>query len=334
MRRRETVTIADVAREARVSVATVSRVLNGATTVDGELAERVRASVRRLGYRPNVSARRLATGTTGTVGVVVPDLANPYHHGVLKGLAEAARGDGVSLLVADSNEDARDELPLATDLLAQVDGLILCSPRMPRVDLLAVLDGGRPVVAVNTVVHGVGMPSVSFDAHAGTLSLCGHLASLGHRRVVYLAGPETSWSARERWRALTAAGAFGVEAVVVEAGSTLADGAAAVDRALGTRASALVGFNDLVALGALAGLRERGVAVPGEVSVTGFDDIPFAAFTAPALTTVRSHGRDLGRAGWHLLSRLLGGERAVDSELVATELVVRESTGPAPARRP
>jgi LacI family transcriptional regulator len=293
----------------------------------------VRASVRRLDYRPNASARRLATGTTGTVGVVVPDLANPYFHGVLKGLAEAARGDGVSLLVADSDEVARDELSLARDLLVQVDGLILCSPRMSRLDLLVVLDGGRPVVAVNTVVQGVGMPSVSFDAHGGTLALCGHLAGLGHRRVVYLAGPQTSWSAHERWRALTAAAAFGIEAVAVEAGSTLAAGAAAVDHALSTGATAFVAFNDLVALGAIAGLRERGVAVPADVSVTGFDDIPYASFTSPPLTTVRSRGRDLGRAGWGILSRLLAGDRTVDSELLPSELVERKSTGPAPRRR-
>lgn len=328
------VTISSVAKAADVSVATVSRVMNGSATVAPELAERVRVTAARLGYRPNASAQGLARGRTGMIGVLIPDLANPYFHEVMKGLTTAAVADGYHMLVADSGEMAEQEAALANELLRQADGLVLCSSRMPREDLIKVLDIGRPVVSVNREISGLAVSSVTIDSYRGMLSICGHLARHGHEQVTYLAGPPLSWSNRERWRALSESTAFGITPRTMACGSTMADGYHAVDEALEQRPTALIAFNDIVAFGALARLRELGIAVPDEVSIGGFDDIAFAAYASPALTTVRNPKEQVGRHAWRMLARLLKGERGIESEVLTPELAARDSTGPAPRAAP
>ncbi|CAN5760434.1 N/A [soil metagenome] len=320
------VTVSTVAAAAGVSTATVSRVMNGSTTVAPDMVQRVRAAAAELGYRPNAAAQGLARGRTGTLSVLVPDLANPYFHDVLKGVTAAAGRSGYRMLVADSEEDPDDELGLSHELLRQTDGLILCSPRMPRHDLLTLADDSHAVVCANRLAADIDLPAVTIDAHAGMTSLCHHLARLGHRRVVYLSGPERSWSNQERRRALDRAAAFGLDAVAVACGATMADGHAAVDAALDHDPTAIVAFNDIVAFGALARLRERGVDVPAQVSIAGFDDIPFAAYAAPAITTVRNPKELLGRRSWLLLARVLAGERGLDPEVLPPQLVERDST--------
>lgn len=328
--RSQGVTIADVAKAAGVSVATVSRVMNGAPTVGPEMADRVRATAVELGYRPSAIAQGLARGRTGTIGVLVPDLANPYFHEVIRGLMAEASGAGYRPLVANSDEVADDEESLAHDLLRQTDGLMLCSPRMPREALMRVVDSGRPVVAVNREESGLALPSVTVDFHQAVLAICGHLARLGHERVAYLAGPPLSWSNGQRWHALSQTAAFGLTAALVACGSTTDDGYRAVDQALEHGPTALIAFNDIVGFGAVARLRERGIAVPDEVSIASFDDVWFAAYAAPALTTVRQPNEQLGRHGWRMFSRLLAGERGIASEVLVPELIVRDSTGPVP----
>lgn len=325
------VTISRVAEAAGVSVATVSRVMNGSPTVGPQLAERVRETAARLGYRPNASAQGLARGRTGMIGVLLPDLANPYFHEVMKGLTAEAVADGYHTLVAASDEIAEDEGGLAHELLRQTDGLVLCSSRMPREDLMKVLDAGRPVVSVNRQFSGLALPAVTVDSRRGMLAVCGQLAGQGHQRVTYLSGPALSWSNRERHRALSESTAFGLNPQTVACGSTMDDGYRATDAALEHRPTAIIAFNDIVAFGALARLRERGIAVPGEISIAGFDDIAFAAYASPALTTVRNPKELLGRHAWRMLARLLAGERGLEPEVLAPELVVRDSTGPAPA---
>jgi len=323
------VTISSVAEASGVSVATVSRVMNGSPTVAPQLAERVRESAARLGYRPNASAQGLARGRTGMIGVLLPDLANPYFHEVMKGLTAEAVADGYHTLVAASDEVAEEEMGLAHELLRQTDGLVLCSSRMPRGDLMEVLDAGRPVVSVNRQVSGLALPAVTVDSRRGMLAVCGQLARQGHQRVTYLSGPGLSWSNRERRRALSESTAFGLTPSTVACGSTMDDGYRATDAALEHHPTAIIAFNDIVAFGALARLRECGIAVPDEVSIAGFDDIAFAAYASPALTTVRNPKEQLGRHAWRMLVRLLNGERGLEPQVLVPELVVRDSTGPA-----
>jgi LacI family transcriptional regulator len=318
------VTIADVARKAGVSRATVSRVLNGRDTVDPELAERVHRVSRRLGYYPSAIAQGLARGASHTVGVVVPDLANPFFPEVVKALTVAAGADGFSVVVADSDEDAAAELRLIQELSRRVDGLVLCSPRAGTADLRRVVRKGLPTVCTNRRADPPLTASVLIDSGHGMRAVLQHLAELGHRRIAYLAGPPSSSSNADRLGALERA-VPGL--IVVPAGSKSQEGHASAAAAAEAGATAIVCFNDLVAFGALARLRTLGVSVPGEVSVVGFDDIPAADFVHPALTTVRIPKAELGRRSWEVLREQLGDPTARASVRLEPALVVRQSTG-------
>ncbi|NJC73430.1 LacI family transcriptional regulator [Planosporangium thailandense] len=323
---RRQVTIIEVAEAAGVSIATVSRVMSGSPSVRSELVERVRRAADELGYRPNPAAQRLASGVGDTIGVVVPNLANPYFYDVIKAMNIAAATEGYQMLIADANEDPDEEFDLSTNLLRQVDGLVLVSPRMPAASLRRLAQENVHIVLVNRVAVGVGLPTVAVDNYSAMVEICGHLARLGHRRVVYLAGPELSWQNVERQRAVEQAEAFGLEVQTVPAGASIDTGHAAVDRALELKPTALVSFNDLVAFGALARLQELGVRVPDDVSLTGFDDIPFAAYVSPSLTTANSPQRVLGQRAWQVLHQMMSGAEVDDTPLVKAEVVIRGST--------
>lgn len=323
-------TIRQVAREAGVSIATVSRVFNGLSTVDAMLAERVRAAAVRLDYRPNAIAQALTRGRTSTVGVVVPDLANPYFNQILKHMAAGAAGDGYRLLVADSNLTVDEELPLCRELLRQVDGLILVSARMHPPDVRQLLAERRPVVWLNRLIRGLDFPAVVVDSYRAMRALREHLESLGHRRGAYLAGPVLSWSQRQRWRALKQPSEDGLRTMSVPAGNTMDEGYAAVDRALESEPTVLLCFNDLVAFGALARLAELGIRVPGELSVTGFDDIPFAPFVSPPLTTTASPAAEVGRSSWDLFASARADPTLTKVVWFSPDVIQRKSTAPPP----
>ncbi|GAA4639525.1 LacI family DNA-binding transcriptional regulator [Actinoallomurus vinaceus] len=323
-------TIIDVAREAGVSPATVSRVLTGSKPVSAGPEQRVRAAVARLGYRPNPAAQGLLRGTTSAVGVVVPDLSNPYFAEVLKGVTNAAQHADFRTLVADTGEKAATERDAALELSRWADGVVLCSPRMSQWELTELAAAVPRLVCVNRLSRGTSIPAVAVDFEAGVASICHHLRELGHRRVAYLRGPARAWSERARQRGLRAAAGPDLEIVQIPCGSSSVDGHRAADAALATRATAVMAFSDYVALGALARFDELGVSVPDEVSLTGFDDISLSRLVSPRLTTVTVNKQDLGRRAWELFV-----ETGADGEdgpvvMVTPELVVRASTA-APA---
>lgn len=322
------VTIADVALAAGASVSTVSRVLNGVDTVDPALAERVRGAIGDLGYQPNAAAQGLARGRSGTVGVLVPDLANPYFHDTLKAVSVVARAAGQRVLVMDSGENPLEERELAEDLIRHADGVLLCSPRMPRTDLAALARRGHPMVVANRLALGLGLHAITVDCFRGITALCGHLAQLGHRDVAYLAGPEQSWANAERVRALTAAGDFGLRIRSLPCGSTTEEGYRIAPEVLDAGVSAVIAYNDFVAIGALARFSDLGVRVPGDLSLTGFDDIGIARYTSPPLTTVAVPRDLLGTRAGEVLLRLMQGESDSEPEAVPVELRVRDSTAP------
>jgi len=321
------VTLRDVARAAGVSLATASRALSDAPHVSAANRDQVARAAESLGYRPHPAARALTTGSTGTVGLVVPDLANPFFAAVAKGVQARARETGREVLVADTDEDVAVERDVVTRLGDRVDGLVLCSPRMPADALGALLSeaaGGR-VALVNREAPGA--PSVSFDIAEGVRQAVAHLRALGHRSLAYAGGPATSWSDAERRAAL---GDVAGDAVV-DLGAfrpTHGGGVQAADLALAAGATAVLCFNDLVALGVLARLHARGVTTPGDVSVVGFDDVAAASLVTPTLTTVAV---PLARAGREAVDLLGGGSAAgPDHRRLPVELVVRASTAPAP----
>ncbi|MEV8183183.1 LacI family DNA-binding transcriptional regulator [Specibacter sp. NPDC078692] len=326
------VTVRDVAKAASVSAATVSRVLTSPEIVAVGTKARVMAAIENLGYQGGSTAAVATKTRTGNIGLVVPDLENPYFASVTKGVQARALALGYFALVADSDEDPRSELDLARRLRPQVDGLILCSARMPDADLLECAQDPT-IVLVNRRLEGV--TSLFVDDTEIIRQALGHLYALGHRHVAYAGGPTGSWSDRQR--------RLGIEAVVAEcpaltvtslgAFAPVFDGGlSAADQALATTATAVLAYNDLIALGVLARLRSRGVDVPGQMSVVGIDDINAASLVSPALTTVRAPLRRVGSVSVNLLMDCIeSGASVRPVEPIQIQLVVRASTGvPAP----
>ena len=332
MRRTTNVTIRDVARTADVSIATVSRALSTPGLVAEPTRKRVIAAVRKLGYEPNRAARSLITGRTGLIGVVVPDLGNPFFLGLLKGVQTAARDLGHLVLLADTAEDAGTEAALIRPIARQVDGLVLLSSRLAG-PVLRDATGSCRAVLVNRVLPG--FPAVLLDGKDGMRQMLQHLAALGHRRCGYAGGPRESFADAERRRGLAKAGADnGVRLVDLGAFPPLhRSGARIADLAVAADVTALIAFNDLMALGVVARLRELGLRVPADLSVTGFDDIPMAALSAPGLTTIAAPLEEAGRNAVELLAQARESQDsgAPSGRLLPVRLVVRGSTG-APRR--
>ncbi|WP_407319127.1 DUF6807 family protein [Isoptericola halotolerans] len=330
--RRPGVTIADVAQAAGVSRATVSRVMNGRSTVDPAISARVQEAAIELSYRPSNVARSLSLGRTTTVALVVPDLGNPVFQQILGGVSSAAGEDGYRVLVADSAEDPSAEAAIAREARHRCDALILVSPRMPDAALDALLPEVSPAVVINREVAG-GTPSLVVDYADATVQVVEHLVDLGHRRIAYLSGPAASVSdgARRRGLALCEDRHPDLEIVDITAGSDIAAGHAAAPAVLASRVTAAVAFNDLVSFGLLAALNEAGVAVPTDISVAGFDDIELARYATPGLTTVAVPQEELGRHAWRELNAVIDNTAsAADSTRFGVRLEVRASTGPVP----
>lgn len=330
-------TIYDIARVAGVSASTVSRAMRG-----GKVNAATRASVleaaTRLGYEPNRAARGLTTGQTGNLGILVPDLANPFFASVIKGVAARTRAPEHPLFVSETDEDASREGVTIRSLLRGTDGLLLCSPRTSDEEVRdAVADA--PVVVLNRQVPG--LPSVTYDVTSGARQAVQHLMALGHRHIAYVAGPAGSWSDQRRSAGAESAREFGVEVTVVPCATpTFASGVLAADLLLNSGATAVVAFNDLMALGVVNRLTARGVRIPEDMSVVGHDDVEMASMSVPALTTVQVPKERIGVVGVEQLLRLLQERalgaapregRATDVVLPAT-LAVRGSTGVAPVR--
>ena len=326
-------TIADVAELAGVSLSTVSRVMNGSTTVDPTLAERVREAALSLNYSASPLARSLVLGKTQTVAVVVPDLANPVFQGMLRGLSSAAAREGYHVLVADSFENLDEERVLAVGARRRCDGIVLCAPRMSEPELTALLPEVAPVVLINRDPTPAQASTVSADHRAGMQQLLDHLYGLGHRRIVYLTGRAAAQSNRVR---LAAIGEFvqahpDVTVHELQGGVGFEDGHAAAEAVMASGGTAVLAFNDLVAMGLLSALSEHGVRVPEDISITGFDDIPFARYTTPPLTTASVPIEELGRQAWDRLWALLNGQTPAYNLSFEPQVIPRGSTGPAPS---
>jgi DNA-binding LacI/PurR family transcriptional regulator len=329
--RKRAATINDVAEAAGASISTVSRSFHMPELVRPHTRTRVLEIAAELGYTPNRAARGLITGRTGNVGLIVPDIANPFFPALVKAAQARARARDYSVFLADTEEDPDAELQLIRAMAKQVDGVIACSSRMSESKL-------REVAALTSLVlvnrRSPGVASVSMDMAGGMQQAVEHLHALGHRRCVYLAGPRHSWSNRQRQKALTAATErLGMASTVLgpfDPGYEA--GVRAADQALAETPTAIVAYNDLIALGVLARLSDRGVSVPGQVSVVGFDDIQMAVIATPPLTTVAAPTATVGRAAVDLLLGPGAGHVRDGRQVreIKTELRVRSSTGPAP----
>lgn len=326
----------DVARLAGVSLATASRALAQPERVAPERRARVERAAADLGYRPPGRPGRVGPGALGSssagvggavVGVLVPDLQNPFFAGVVKGVQLQARTVGLSVLIADTDENPRIEAEAVARLDRQVCGLVLCSPRMSD-QALAALPVDVPTVLVNR--ESAHLPAVLVDNVDGMRQALAHLHALGHRTIAYAGGRPGSWSDAQRRAGLEAAARALPDVELVHLGHfppVFAGGVAAGDLVTVSRATAVVAHNDLMALGILDQLRQRGTTVPDHVSVVGFDDVPAATHTTPALTTVGVPLHQLGRAAVELLLDE-GPEPGTAPVTVPVSLVVRGSTAP------
>ncbi|MFL5859161.1 MAG: LacI family DNA-binding transcriptional regulator [Solirubrobacteraceae bacterium] len=327
------VSIHDVARRSGVSVATVSRSFTAPQTVREATRLRVLEVAGQLGYRPNRAAQGLITGRTGNIGVIVPDLGNPYFQGVLKGAQARAREADYAVFIADGQESASEEEALIGAMSKQVDGIVLCSSRLAPGTLNA-LEPAPAVVLLNRRIPG--LSTVTVDSAGGMGQAVAHLAALGHTRCAFVSGPRRSWSNQERVRGLRDA-ALSTDIDIVTLGPVAPQfqgGVAAAEPVLASGATAVLAYNDLVAAGILSRLAELHVEVPGELSIVGFDDIALAAMLTPPLTTVAAPTALAGAAVVEaLLDRLeTDAPGAASDRTLPATLVARGSTAaPAPA---
>jgi LacI family transcriptional regulator len=322
------VTIRDVARAAGVSVASASRALNGLDNVTPHLRERVLGAAQQLRYFPHTAARALSTRRTDTLGVVLPDLHGEFFSEVIRGADLAARARGLHLLVSTSHGDKDEAAAAIRSMRGRVDGLILMSPYVDE-DLLADnLADDQPIVLINSRIGGRRNAAFCVDNHAGAMAAVKHLAA-GGRRVAHIAGPADNFESEERRRGYRDA-LGGVEDLILEGDFSEESGYRAGLRLAGITEAprAVFAANDMMAIGCLLALGERGVRVPADVALAGFDDVPVARLIRPSLTTVRTDIADLSRRAMERLVAMIAGEDIADQFVETTRptLVVRESS--------
>jgi len=333
MRQTARPTLDDVARRSGVSAATVSRTLNDPAQVRDETRRRVERAVSELGYTPHFGGRALASNRTNTAGAVIPTMENAIFARGLQALQEELSGAGITLLVATSNYDPVREAAQIRALLGRgVDGLVLIGEARPDETCKLLQNRGVPFVLVWSYRRDGPHGCVGFDNRAAARQMAEKVLGIGHRRIAMIAGP-TAWNDRaservEGVREALAARGLGLAAPwLVEAEYTLAASAGAAKRLLGLspRPTAVICGNDVQAAGAILGIREAGLAVPGDISVTGFDDMELARVVEPALTTVHVPHRRMGRAAAKLLLGMIDGAGPAASIAFETTLVERAS---------
>ncbi|MGW0246163.1 LacI family DNA-binding transcriptional regulator [Nocardia goodfellowii] len=322
-------TIYDVATAAGVAPSTVSRAFSRPGRVSADTAARIHAVAADLGYRVNPLARALQNGKTSTVALFVSDVTNPVFFAIIRGVEAAAAGAGYSMVLADTQESESLERTLLDRILPGVDGVVLASSRMSD-RAIRTAASQRPTVVLNRIVSGT--RSVIPDTASGVDAALRHLAELGHRSVTYLAGPEASWADGMRWRSVAdIAGGLGIKVARIGPFTpTMAGGIAAAPEVIHLRPSAVVAYNDLLAIGLIRGLHQSGVTVPDQVSVVGFDNVYGSDFCTPPLTTVAAPLRAMGTAAFRELERAMRREPLSSHSIISltAQLVVRGSTGP------
>jgi LacI family transcriptional regulator, galactose operon repressor len=339
--RRGKVTIREIADLAGVSIATVSRVVNGRGDVAPETRELVMRVVQEHGYMTNRSARALSGGRTGHIGLTIPLMRGDYFAAILEGALEAVEEEDMQLILYTTLHEHDREVSVLERLSdGATDGAIILLPLESSGELVALQESGFPFVVVDPRIPlDDGIPAVSAAHRAGALAATEHLLSLGHRRIGHISGP-AGWAATtERIEgyhsALAVAGVMPTSELIVEGNFEAPTGVAAANVLLDLPdpPTAIFSANDNMAAGILQVAHERGLTVPGDLSVVGFDDADLASILSPGLTTVRQPLAELGRTGVSLLKRMLERQRveALRVEL-ATKLVVRETTGPLAAR--
>src|SRR6202167_6324156 len=330
--------IREVARLAKVSTATVSRTINGSDKVTPETKERVQRAIEELKFYPNTWARALGSGRSSLYGLIISDITNPFFPELVKSFEDIAVQHGQEVLVANTNYDpARMEVCVSRMLQRKVDGVAIMTSEMEERLITEFESREIPLVFLDTGRVRALASNIVVNYAAGVEAALEHVAELGHNEIAFIAGPATLRSARIRREAFAQCLARkGMRQGRVEEGNHQVDGGReAMARLLdgSRRPTAVLASNDMTAIGALGAIHERGLRVPEDISIVGFDDIAISAFTQPALTTVKLSRDEIARVAFRALygTRQEGGKGAEYG--VPTSLVLRSSTGPAPGTR-
>lgn len=325
--------IKDIARIARVSHSTVSRALRGSPLISEETTARIRKIAEETGYRPSFAARSLVTSRTATIGVVVTSIADPFAAEVVLGIEDAANDHDYSVLLANSNAQPEREMRVVRAFEERrVDGIIVTSSRVGAIygDMLS--QARVPIVLLNNQHPSEFMHSVMIDNVTGGLDATRHLVGLGHRRVAYIGDRFGCQSDTERFggyrSALDLAYLPFLPEYVTHGNGKPDGGAPAMESLLSLPVppTAVFCYNDMTALGAMSAISSRGLRVPDDISVVGFDDLFVAQYSSPPLTTVRQPMRDMGRIALETLIHLLGGAASEPNVKIPGQLIVRQST--------
>jgi LacI family transcriptional regulator len=349
------VTVYDIAREANVSVATVSRVLNNTAPVKASTRERIMALINKYQFSPNALARSLIKKETGMIGIILPDITNPFFPEVLAGLEQEARNNGYTFFLCDtssSNYDIQAQYQRETQYLnilieKQVDGIIMIGGRVnlakcdkELIREVAEVNKRLPVVLINGNLPGAPLHRVAVDESAGAEMATQHLIDLGHREIAFIGGYKQMSNTLYRVQGFAKTMARNGLAVdkkrVLHGGFSVEAGKRLMQELLsgsdGGKITAVFCANDLIAIGAIKTAVKAGLRIPEDLSIIGFDDIPFAANSIPELTTISLKSNELGRTAADVLHKLITDKKVSRLTSLQPELAVREST--APPKRP
>ena len=329
-----TVTIKDVARAANVSVASVSRALNGSPTVTEATRKHIFNIVERMRYIPNVGARNLSTKQTNTIGVVLPDLYGEFFSELIRGIDAAARERNLHLLVSSAHGNAEEAASVVRAMSGRVDGLIVMSPHVGASFLASNLPQSLPTVLLNTKINSATYSSINVDNYNGAFAMVRHLVENGYKRIAMISGPENNFEAQERLRGCQDAMAqyLPTHTAQILKGDFSEESGYRAGRqlqSLAIRPEAIFAANDMMAIGCLFALTEAGISVPNQVALVGFDDIPIARFVSPPLTTVRVRMAEMGGRALEQLAFVIENPKMTKQIdlVVKTELIIRNSCG-------
>jgi LacI family transcriptional regulator/LacI family repressor for deo operon, udp, cdd, tsx, nupC, and nupG len=328
-------TINEVAQKAGVSTATVSRVLTGSYQVSEDLVQRVQKAILELGYRPDRTARLLRARRGQKVGLIVPDIQTPFFTSVLRGADRVLQPAGYVLLVGDSDEDPdRERLHIETFRDENVAGIILAPTTNKKARYQSLIDDGIALVTIDRVPENINVDSVTINNWEASRKAAIHLIQLGHTRIGFIGGPENISTAVERQLgyldALQQAGIQIDRNLIRNTNYRQDGGSQAMENLLSLeqRPTAILAANNLVTLGALETIHERGLSVPEDIALVGFDDVPWAASLRPPLTVIDQHPYHIGKiAAETLMARFKEPDRPVQKVVLDTELIIRISCG-------
>ncbi len=325
------VTLLDVAREAGVSPSTVSRILNGTAKVSANKRKAVETAISEMNFEPNQLAQSLKSGRSMTIGIVVQDISSPFFDETLRGVDDGLKGTGYASVIVSGHWNAQEEGERIKLLLARkVDGIILLTGHIADQDVLR-FAARRPIVATGRLLQSDNAIGFKLDNENGAMMAVRHLVELGHRRIAFIAGPANNPDAAGRLagyrRALQEANLEFDPNLVVEGDLHEASGLMATNRLFdtGQQFSAVFAVNDQTAYGVRLSLYRKGIRVPDDISLIGFDDLPSSLYTTPPLTTIRQPLYDMGLVATSALLGLIGGKK-IDVSLPGLELMVRETT--------